>query len=79
MSSSRWVGLGDGMRSDHMTWRHTCTVIDFVSGRAALFENGKKYFDKTGIQDLKDTYKKNKKEIDLITAGYVAMQDVSTQ
>ena len=52
-----------------MTWRHTCTVLDFVEGRVALFENGKKYFDKTGIQDLKDTYKKNKKEIDIVTAG----------
>ena len=25
----RWVGLGEGMRSDHMVWRHTCSVIDF--------------------------------------------------
>ena len=25
----RWVGLGTGMRSDHMVWRHTCSSIDF--------------------------------------------------
>ena len=25
----RWVGLGEGMRSDHMVWRHTCSIIDF--------------------------------------------------
>ena len=26
----RWVGLGEGMRSDHMVWRHTCSIIDFT-------------------------------------------------
>jgi hypothetical protein len=38
------------MRSDHLVWRHTCTVLDFVAGRTAVFENGKKYFDKTDIK-----------------------------
>jgi hypothetical protein len=31
-------------------WRHTCTVLDFVAGRTAVFENGEKYFDKTDIK-----------------------------
>ena len=21
--------MGEGMRSDHMVWRHTCSIIDF--------------------------------------------------
>ena len=32
----RWVGLGEGMRSDHMVWRHTCNIIDF---KAILISN----------------------------------------
>ena len=59
----RWVGLGDGTKSDHMVWRHTCMLLDFKvfrhlhrkysfsqNGRMAAFENGIKFFDKTGIK-----------------------------
>ena len=24
--------VGEGMRSDHLTWRHTCVVLDFEEG-----------------------------------------------
>ena len=24
----RWIGLGEGMRSEHRVWRHTCIVLD---------------------------------------------------
>ena len=24
--------MEDGMRSDHLTWRHTCVVLDFEQG-----------------------------------------------
>ena len=46
-------------------------VITFVcyQGRAAMWENGKKYFDKTDIADLPATYERNKKEIDIVSAG----------
>ena len=35
-----------------------------------MWENGRKYFEKTGITDLPDTYQRNKKEIDIVSAGY---------
>ena len=28
---SSWK-VGEGMRSDHLTWRHTCVVLDFEEG-----------------------------------------------
>ena len=63
------VGLGDGMRGDHLTWRHTCATLDFVNGDTKLFENGKMYFEKTDVEDIRETYKANKKEIDIVTVG----------
>ena len=42
-----------------------------LQGRTALFENGRKYFDETGIKKMMDTYQKNKKEIDIVTVGWV--------
>ena len=59
------------MRSSHLTWRHTCVVLDFEEGRVAMWENGRKYFDKTGIADLPATYERNRKEIDIVSAGCV--------
>ena len=44
-------------------------VADFVEGHTKLFENGEKYFDKTGIKDMQETYKKNKKTIDMVAVG----------
>ena len=64
------VGLGDGMRGDHLTWRHTCATLDFVNGDTKLFENGKMYFEKTDVEDIRETYKANKKEIDIVTVGW---------
>ena len=40
-------------------------------GRVAMWENGKKYFEKTDIADLPATYKRNRKEIDIVSAGLV--------
>ena len=59
------------MRSSHLTWRHTCVVLDFEEGRVAMWENGRKYFEKTGIADLPATYERNRKEIDIVSAGCV--------
>ena len=44
-----------------------------LQGRTALFENGRKYFDETGIKKMMDTYQKNKKEIDIVTVGWVVL------
>ena len=35
-----------------------------------MWENGRKYFEKTGIADLPAAYQRNKKEIDIVSAGY---------
>ena len=40
-------------------------------GRTALFENGRKYYDESGVKMIKDTYEKNKKEIDIVSVGLV--------
>ena len=40
-------------------------------GRTALFENGQKYYDESGIKMMMDTYQKNKKEIDIVSVGWV--------
>ena len=45
-----------------------------LQGRTALFENGRKYFDETGIKKMMDTYQKNKKEIDIVTVGWVVLE-----
>ena len=63
------VGLGDGMRGEHLTWRHTCSTLDFVNGNVKLFENGEKYFEKADVEDIREAYKANKKEIDIVTVG----------
>ena len=52
-----------------MTWRHTCATLDFVNGDTKLFENGKKYFEKSDVEDIREAYKANKKEIDIVTVG----------
>merc|ERR1719234_1505902 len=71
VGSYGWLGLGTGMRGPQLTWRHTCVVADFIEGHTKLFENGEKYFDKTGIKDMQETYKKNKKTIDMVAVGCV--------
>ena len=63
------VGLGDGMRSDHFSWRHTCFTLDFVEGNTKLFENGKMYFEKSGVEDIKKTYEVIAKQIDIVSVG----------
>ena len=65
------VSFGDGMRIDHHTWRHTCFALDFVEGRLKLFENGKKYFERSGVEDLKKTYDAIAKQIDIVSVGSV--------
>ena len=40
-------------------------------GRTALFENGQKYYDESGIKSMMETYQKNKKEIDIVSVGWV--------
>ena len=57
------------MGGDHLTWRHTCSTLDFVNGDVKLFENGKKYFEKADVEDIREAYKANKKEIDIVTVG----------
>ena len=68
-SSLIQVGLGDGMRSDHFSWRHTCFTLDFVEGNTKLFENGKMYFEKSGVEDIKKTYEVIAKQIDIVSVG----------
>ena len=68
-SSLIQVGLGDGMRSDHFSWRHTCFTLDFVEGSTKLFENGKMYFEKSGVEDIKKTYEVIAKQIDIVSVG----------
>ena len=49
--------------------KEICTAQFRPLGRVAMWENGKKYFDKTDIADLPATYKRNRKEIDIVSAG----------
>ena len=63
------VPLGEGMRSDMYTWRHTCFTLDFIAGTTKLFENGKKYYEKTGVEDIKKTYEIIDKQIDIVSVG----------
>ena len=80
------VGLGDGMRSDHFSWRqtffsyhfltshffllrHTCFTLDFIEGSTKLFENGRIYFEKSGVEDIKKTYEVIAKQIDIVSVG----------
>ena len=63
------MSLGDGMRSDHYSWRHTCVTLDFVEGSTKLFENGRMYFDRSGVEDIKKTYEVIAKQIDIVSVG----------
>ena len=47
----------------------TITRFNLYQGRVAMWENGKKYFEKTDIADLPATYERNRKEIDIVSAG----------
>ena len=56
----------------HHSVTYTCCHDAFpCPGRVAMWENGKKYFEKTDIADLPATYKRNRKEIDIVSAGLV--------
>ena len=57
------------MRSDHHSWRHTCLTLDFVGGSIKLFENGKMYFGRTEVEDIKKTYEVIAKQIDIVSVG----------
>ena len=59
------------MRSDHHAWRHTCLTLDFVGGSLKLFENGKMYFERSGVEDMQKTYDAIAKKIDIVTVGSV--------
>ena len=65
------VSFGDGMRSDHHAWRHTCLTLDFVGGSLKLFENGKMYFERSGVEDMQKTYDAIAKQIDIVSVGSV--------
>ena len=57
------------MRSNHYSWRHTCVTIDFIEGSTKLFENGKMYFGRTEVEDIKKTYEVIAKQIDIVSVG----------
>lgn len=57
------------MRSDHYAWRHTCVTLDFIEGSTKLFENGKMYFERTGVEDIKKFYEDIAKQIDIVSVG----------
>ena len=59
------------MRSDHHTWRHTCITFDFAGGNLKLFENGKVYFERSGVEDIQKTYDAIAKQIDIVSVGSV--------
>ena len=63
------MGVSDGMRSNHYSWRHTCVTIDFIEGSTKLFENGKMYFGRTEVEDIKKTYEVIAKQIDIVSVG----------
>ena len=63
------MSLGDGMKSDHYAWRHTCVTLDFIEGSTKLFENGKMYFERTGVEDIKKFYEDIAKQIDIVSVG----------
>ena len=86
------VGLGDGMRSDHFSWRqtffthhlltshffllrHTCFTLDFIEGSTKLFENGRIYFEKSGVEDIKKTYEVIAKQIDIVSVGWATKKN----
>ena len=43
--------------------------MDFVEGNTKLFENGKMYFEKSGVEDIKKTYEVIAKQIDIVSVG----------
>ena len=49
--------------------RHTCFTLDFIEGSTKLFENGRIYFEKSGIEDIKKTYEVIAKQIDIVSVG----------
>ena len=57
------------MRSDHYAWRHTCVTLDFIEGSTKLFENGKMYFERKGVEDIKKFYEDIAKQIDIVSVG----------
>ena len=63
------VSMGEGMPSNHYSWRHTCVTIDFIEGSTKLFENGKMYFGRTEVEDIKKTYEVIAKQIDIVSVG----------
>ena len=65
------MSFGDGMRSDHHSWRHTCLTLDFVGGSIKLFENGKMYFERSGVEGIQKTYDAIAKQIDIVSVGSV--------
>ena len=65
------MSFGDGMRSDHHSWRHTCLTLDFVGGSIKLFENGKMYFERSGVESIQKTYDAIAKKIDIVSVGSV--------
>ena len=70
-NKSSQVSLGKGLDYDHFSWRHSCISIDFIEGTTKLFENGRKIFEKYGVEDIQRAYEENKKEIDIISVGWV--------
>ena len=49
--------------------RHTCFTLDFIEGSTKLFENGRIYFEKSGVEDIKKTYEVIAKQIDIVSVG----------
>ena len=52
VDSILWVGMGEGMQSDHLTWRHTCLAIDFIEVQfwGNIFKNLKECFNILSIE-----------------------------
>ena len=55
VDSILWVGMGEGMQSDHLTWRHTCLAIDFIEVPfwGKISKNLKEYFKILSIEFCK--------------------------
>ena len=65
------MSLGKGVNHDFFSWHHSCISIDFIEGSTKLFENGRKIFEKYGVEAIQRAYRENKKEIDIISVGCV--------
>ena len=67
------MSLGKGMKQQgHFSWRHTCISVDFTEGTVKLVENGRKIFEKHGVEEIQMAFEQNKKEIDIISVGWVS-------